>query len=529
VKRLAAPFVEDRDLNLGQIVIYDSTKSEWVTLSAGADDTVLTADKGTDPGLKYVTRNTILDFASLPELVISDPAKAGGPDKIPIYDNTGSAYDWIARDNVTGGQIVWPGSTLLANEAALKVDTDNALGSANDRYLVEAKVAGVSKLQLWEGGDYLYLAGGIFTGGTAKSSAPDYKNYLDGISSGVITTVQRGAAVTFRFRPDATSSDITHKGLQLQAFWEASGTYTGSASLTGAEFEANVKQDNVTVPALIAGDFFTSAEVTYATGTTVTAPVAGRFQQKLSGTGLTVTAAECLQVLSPVRGSITFPNTGLRIYDQYAGTTSGSALRIDSQGYNNILTGNLKFLGADWKNGHLQLNLAHVWTDGTDVFCNETTPSTQTDGHNLNQLREYASFYEAGTTVLSGTAATIDLDTTMKNSNTSVFALATGEVTVSQTADFAIQYDFTADETGNNRDLVDVWLEENTGAGFVTVPGTSRRCYIRVTNDGNSCSARIIRAVASGNIYRIRAQRQGAIGVSSLADGSTLTFEQKER
>lgn len=89
---------------------------------------------------------------------------------------------------------------------------------------------------------------------------------------------------------------------------------------------------------------------------------------------------------------------GIKIRDiTYDVATNVDALLIESQVRSSgVLRGNLKLAGGNYNNGHIQLSGAHVWSDGTDIYFNNSAPTSSTDGTKLNSLESTPSFYVSG-------------------------------------------------------------------------------------------------------------------------------------
>ena len=142
--------------------------------------------------------------------------------------------------------------------------------------------------------------------------------------------------------------------------------------------------------------------------------------------------------------------------------------------------------------------------------------------------REFASFYEAGTTSVDGTARTLDYDTTQKNSNGSVFTLSGGQVTVDKTGTFAIDYDVTVELSSNNlAAYCDSWLEVDTGGGMSEVTGTRSGSMCNRTG-WHIMHTHLVMDVTSGDVFQVIVYRtSGTVAMSTRANASRLSIEEK--
>ncbi len=115
--------------------------------------------------------------------------------------------------------------------------------------------------------------------------------------------------------------------------------------------------------------------------------------------------------------------------------------------------------------------------------------------------------------------ATLVLDTTSVTS--SLFSLASNELTVSVTGRYQVSYSVSLQGTTSSRSQIETWLERDT----VEVGGSRGEVYIRNATSGASASAFLVLDVVAGEAFRLRAQRLAGSNVSAqTANGVRLTF-----
>jgi hypothetical protein len=70
-------------------------------------------------------------------------------------------------------------------------------------------------------------------------------------------------------------------------------------------------------------------------------------------------------------------------------------------------------------------------------------------------------------------ATTIDQDTTTLNTNTSVYAISSGTLTVTASGSFVVEAKVSLGvNVGDGDYSAQVWLERDSGSGFVELPGS---------------------------------------------------------
>ena len=123
--------------------------------------------------------------------------------------------------------------------------------------------------------------------------------------------------------------------------------------------------------------------------------------------------------------------------------------------------------------------------------------------------KEYASFYGTSNTNLGTSYTLVDLSTTFKNSNTSVFSLASDILTVNKTATYQITYDIMTDigtGGGSARSESQAELFKNDSAVTGTYTGMYNRTEDRAVATG---TATCILDLTSGDNLRIKALKVG--------------------
>ena len=150
-----------------------------------------------------------------------------------------------------------------------------------------------------------------------------------------------------------------------------------------------------------------------------------------------------------------------------------------------------------------------------DVEANTVVAANTSARHG----HEYASFHltTGGRTTLEGTEVILVLDKTRYNSNGSVFALASNQVTVSKTATFVISVDVYLNMTAASRSEFSIYLKKNG----TEMTATRSASYQRGYDDGMTCSINVIEEVTTGDYFEIACIRTDAGGTSYQDDNGT--------
>lgn len=145
---------------------------------------------------------------------------------------------------------------------------------------------------------------------------------------------------------------------------------------------------------------------------------------------------------------------------------------------------------------------------------------------------EYAGFYlgTAGQSINS--EITIPYDTTMANSDTSVFSMSAGVLTINKTADYKITIDVGTDVTvgtARSTSLAFVQLDPDGLSGFSALASSTGLMYNRDTTSGeNSCTISYIGRLNAGAQMRVRAARNsGTDTVVLRANTNRFIIEEK--
>lgn len=120
------------------------------------------------------------------------------------------------------------------------------------------------------------------------------------------------------------------------------------------------------------------------------------------------------------------------------------------------------------------------------------------------------------------TAITVNLDTTFKNTNTSLFSLASDQITVSTAGTYYIAFQASADAAGSGRNCLRGWIEKNS----TEINGTRGFVYTRTSVVGEgTCHGHQTLDLAASDVIRLRMVRHsGGQSQSTIADASRLTI-----
>ena len=141
------------------------------------------------------------------------------------------------------------------------------------------------------------------------------------------------------------------------------------------------------------------------------------------------------------------------------------------------------------------------------------------------------SFYAydaAGDTNIANGWTDLTLDTEVKKSGPYAHAVDGSTVTISETGYYEISYNFSAYTAsgGNNQVSVAGKLQENTGAGFVDIPGSFGYSAVTTGPADGSVSVTIGRNLTAGTIIKAQAQRAtGTITMLTRSNSTGLTIK----
>jgi hypothetical protein len=137
-----------------------------------------------------------------------------------------------------------------------------------------------------------------------------------------------------------------------------------------------------------------------------------------------------------------------------------------------------------------------------------------------------ATFYDSagGATVASGVFSTINLDTTLDNSDNTIVDVASDVVTVTEDGYYEIDYQVTATLSSGTRSGFNAKLQLDTGGGFNDVAGSQAYHYGRITSETQGTSAaKVVLNLSAGDSIRI--QGQGVTeSFTTVADASSLSI-----
>lgn len=107
----------------------------------------------------------------------------------------------------------------------------------------------------------------------------------------------------------------------------------------------------------------------------------------------------------------------------------------------------------------------------------------------------------------------------------------TGELTFDEDGTYDIHVDMSIDvSVGTSRTTSEMVFEENTGSGWVTIPGTYAFMYNRNLNHGvNTATIHIMRSFNNTDQFRVRVQRRaGSNSLISVANGCRFSIRKVE-
>lgn len=152
------------------------------------------------------------------------------------------------------------------------------------------------------------------------------------------------------------------------------------------------------------------------------------------------------------------------------------------------------------------------WDSTTNKFSCSTDSSV---------LEVFDAFDNTGGDNIS-TGITVNLDTERKNSDPTVFDLASDVLTINQSGTYTFQFRVGATLTAGTRGAIRAFMEEDTGGGFTEIEGTRAYAYGRITTYPEATAVGFFTMdVASGSAYRVRSLVESGT-FSTVADGSSL-------
>ena len=178
-------------------------------------------------------------------------------------------------------------------------------------------------------------------------------------------------------------------------------------------------------------------------------------------------------------------------------------------------------IGQSGETATVASDTLNVSSDTLNVSGNlAVTGDVSITGQLSGGQKEYASFYGSNDVTLGTGYTLVDLSGTFKNSNTSVFSLASDIVTVNKTGTYLITYDVVTDCTsGSARTESQAELFVND----VNDANTFSGMYNRLAGQGLSTgTATCIKDLTSGDNLRIKALKTGSDTVASIINRLTI-------
>jgi hypothetical protein len=142
--------------------------------------------------------------------------------------------------------------------------------------------------------------------------------------------------------------------------------------------------------------------------------------------------------------------------------------------------------------------------------------------------KDYFYAYGPSTDTDIGSGFTpITLDTEVKKDSSFTHVANSSEITINNTGEYLISFNFTGDVDGNSRTGSATRLVLDTGSGFTEVSGARGYAYHRNTTTGeNTCGVSTILSLNSGDKIRIESLRiSGSNITNALANGTRLTIQ----
>jgi hypothetical protein len=136
-----------------------------------------------------------------------------------------------------------------------------------------------------------------------------------------------------------------------------------------------------------------------------------------------------------------------------------------------------------------------------------------------------ATFYDAaGGDTISTTFSTINLDTTLTNSDNTLISLSADEVTVTEDGFYEISYQLTARLASGTRSGFNAKLQLDAGSGFNDVAGSQAYHYGRITSETQGTSAAtVVLELSAGDVLRLQG-RGTSQSFTTIADATSLSI-----
>lgn len=193
-----------------------------------------------------------------------------------------------------------------------------------------------------------------------------------------------------------------------------------------------------------------------------------------------------------------------------------------------------RVLGASLYGGAIGDVLPEV--DDSYELGNDTRAPTSITTYDLTVKRDTAGVNDAidvydntGGDTFTGTAITVNLDTVRKNTDSSLYSLASDEVTIASTGVYLVNFRIGTDgQTGTARSIARGWIELDPATGsFAEIDGTRVYMYCRQVDrgEGTGSASLVLDVTAANSKLRLRVIREaGADTLQTITDGSNLTI-----
>ena len=230
------------------------------------------------------------------------------------------------------------------------------------------------------------------------------------------------------------------------------------------------------------------------------------------------------------------------------GTTLNKTLTWDSTNLRFNLDDTLRVTGNLEQDGtNLALDTDNIGVGvNVDIVANQGSDSDGTlrynatdnqwefsnDGGSFNPMhvpQVFEAYDNAGGIALSTIQTVLALDSTRVSDG--IYNLLGNSVTINKDGLYHITGKLgveTLDTAGTQRGGIEMWFQADTGSGFVNVPGTFCKEYVREQNlglGGAACSADWFGALTVGDRIQLTHRKNGTTNSQTLASSSGLTIE----
>jgi hypothetical protein len=171
-------------------------------------------------------------------------------------------------------------------------------------------------------------------------------------------------------------------------------------------------------------------------------------------------------------------------------------------------------------------DLGITFDGNNNVLDNSTNDRLDALEASSGGTKEYASFYlnGSGSTGLGSTEVTLTINSTDVNSNSSVFSLASNQITVNKTGVFEINANVYLNNSSTARVEYSMWIKKNG----TEVVGSRFASYQRGYDSGMSSGINLITSVTTGDVFQIQCQLTDGSTSSGYQDANGTRFNIKE-